>query len=985
MMNVSKLKAHRPICRILLCFYFLLCGLASVAGEIDLLPPLTLDKAGEKDKDGDKKDKDKEKEKEPEFKYSAWSAFRDLASTRPPGKVDPKSEESRPGSSMWSGFARRGQWVTIVLELKNTTEKKDFKGTASINLNPLRMTEKGTIPYTTTYRQDFEIGPQSTKQYTFSVLYPENGFFDKDNTGIPVQITANGGSYQRFVTLQDLDSASTDFIVVVSEKSGAFRGLMSIPNKVMERNNSGRIVAVVEPRDLPSRWHDLTMANLIIIDGPPTGEQIKEEQWAALKSYVQAGGHVLISAGKNPAALKSTDTSRERSYLEELAGITVKQTSEVQELNGGESRDLHLKLRNDVKLSMIDVTVNPEGTTIVQRNQPTQLVERCTRFYGFGTVTFLPYSLSDPVLPDSWEGKTSIPVSIVERSRGRTLFQNKSLDDENRPVRDPWGNTIQQALPASTFNGLRHALDESFAKDTPVKMQDPSFVLSFLLFYLLLAVPGNYFIFGWFKRREIAWLAVPVWAGSFSVLAYTISYMGQTGQLTVNQVSVIEAGSGQNVGMARSFVGIYAPRRDNYRVVFPTVSPVVPGRPMFDSQAAPGHLINIESQTGSLDSVSDLRLVDSNGTLSIERLLVQQRSTRRLEVLHRARLGDGLKVKLLRDEGNRISIEVENNTGYTLYSPVLIHEGKAIELGASAGNVLAPGASKNISDVGPNSAERKDINQAFFGKAVFLPATTGGHARKRAEALNEYIRSNLGTRSVVCAWLDNAEGSLPVLIGGSSGQPSRPKVEGMTMLLVPVNARSSGTSAGVLDKIKVRQSPDFNQNTQQATWLDVSSAGTPLRIDTINKFPGLQPAPHLTQYLSVELPSRYRELSDEGLRLYLKGKLEVTVVGLNLQAGTNAPNVSGTLAVNIRRYNDKGPEGWFEQSNELMLELKSGIAQSFAPVSLPLDSRHVNDNTMVLKLTFTPDTTNTAVRITNIKAQLKMLECRMSRGEGNQQ
>ena len=80
---------------------------------------------------------------------------------------------------------------------------------------------------------------------------------------------------------------------------------------------------------------------------------------------------------------------------------------------------------------------------------------------------------------------------------------------------------------------------------------------------------GNYFLFGWFRRREIAWLAVPVWAATFSVIAYVVGYLGHTGKLTVNELSVGEMGPREDVGVARTFFGIYAPLRDDFQIEFP--------------------------------------------------------------------------------------------------------------------------------------------------------------------------------------------------------------------------------------------------------------------------------------------------------------------------------------------------------------------------------------------------------------------------------
>jgi len=980
-LDTASPMLNAPLCNFLLRLIVLICVVGAMslpAGEAN--PKVKLEKETKE-----------EEPKEEEFKYSAWSAFRDLSNAPLPRK-DPKTTHSRPGSTQWIGYAKRGQWVNIVLELKNTTEKTDFKGTASIRLNPLRMTEAGLNPYTTSYRQEFEIGPQSTKQYTFSVMYPENG---GTTEGIPISITANGRTYQeRLLSLHDLDSGNEDLIVVVSEKAGAYRGLTNVKARGGEDSIfRSRVVAVVEPRDLPSRWHDLTVASLIVIDGPPSGDEIKEEQWAALKSYVQAGGHILITAGKNPAALKSTVANRERSFLEELAGITVKQSAEVQELNGGESRDLHLTLKPEVKLSMIDVTVNPGGNFIVQRNKSTQLVERSTRFYGFGSVTFLPFSLSDPVLPESWEGRTAIPVGILDRAKNRTLFSNKSLEEDSRPVqRDAWGNIIEGPSPVSTLPGLRHALDESFSKDTPVKPQEPGFVLSFLLFYLLVAVPGNYFIFGWFKRREIAWLAVPIWATSFSVLAYTVGYMGQTGQLTVNEVSIIEAGSGQNIGTARTFVGLYAPRRDTYTLQFPLVKNL--DRPPFDSQAAPGHLLNIESNTGNLDSDPDLQIVDGNNGLSIERLLVQQRSTRRLEVVHRARLGEGLKVKVARDDQNNLSVDVENKTGFALYSPVLINEGKAIELSADEGHVLPDGGSRSITGISLQSPERKDINAAFFGKVVRFPSARGAHARKRAEALNGYVCHHVGSRTLVCAWIENPDGCLPVVIGGNGQELKRPKLEGLTLLLVPVTPKATGSSGGVIEKLKIQLAPDFVLATNQATWIEIPNTGVNLKADTLNAAPvpviqrrgpnAPPPLPPLVAYLSVGLPARYRELSDEGLRVSLRAKLDAAWLNARPQPGTPVPALGGDITVEVRRFNDNGSTEWVLLNSETLIDLKLTIPQSLAPVGLPINNhRCIMGNTIQLKVTFIPNDLADRQANQGVRATLKFLECKLGRGEGN--
>lgn len=932
-----------------------------VAGEAPKDPP----------KDGKEKDKDKkedEKPKEKEFKFSAWCAFRDLGSIKPPPtKVDPLTEESRPGSAQWEGFGRRGQWTTLVLEVKNTTEKSDYKGSAIINLNPLRMTDEGQIQYTTYYRQDFEIGPGSSKLYTFSVLCPENGW----NESIAVDVTANGRSYgQRLVTLHDLDAGKEDFIAVVSEKSGAFRHLATKRRNIEDDTRiKERRVAVVEPGELPTRWHDLMMASLIVLDNP-SKEKMSDTQFEALKSYLQAGGHVLIIAGNEPSRLTGP--------IEDLAGIKVKQMTEIEAINGGESNDVNLVLKAGVKLPLLEISVNPENSISVQRNTPSQLVEKCVRAYGPGTVTFLPYSLSDPLL-ENWEGRNIIPVSIVDRGRERSLFTLKTNEEDLQPVRqrDAWGNWITPQPDKTSLREFRHELDESFAKDTPVQMEKPNDVLSFMLFYLLCVVPGNYFIFGWFRRREVAWLAVPLWAASFSVLAFFIGYYGKTGQLTASEVSVIEVGSGQTNGMARTFLGLYAPQRDDYTLEFRT--PTDP--PAFESQAAPGHLLNPQIQTRNID-IPDLRIVDG-GRLKVEKLRIQQRSTRRLELMHRAQVGQGLSVKVKRDDNNALSIDIDNRTGFTLYSPVLINEGQAIELGTSDDNILAPNQQNSLSGVVRGDPRRKKSDDAFFGKSIVIPSARGKAANDRKKALSDYLRNQIERygRNVVVAWMDNPDGCLPVMVGGSGEKPFRPKIEGLTLLVVPTPIKTTlNMTTAALEKAKVKVSTDYNFNTNQGTWKELPSTGanTSVQLKTDKQAAATGNAPNpftTTAYLTIQLPTRYREMADEGLQLHLRAKLEAVPLGPNV-----GRVLDGTLEIQVRKLADNGGTEWTELDSQLFTGMKVGVPQTVAPVALPLSNyRAVSNDTLILRVSFTPNDA-AVVKNQGVIVNLKGINCNFGRG-----
>src|SRR6185295_14810117 len=113
---------------------------------------------------------------------------------------------------------------------------------------------------------------------------------------------------------------------------------------------------------------------LIIIDGPPqTPEKISDAQWAALKSYVQAGGHILVTAGKDPSKLKGP--------LEDLCGIEVRGgTVDVESLD--EIRPGYQPVVKEWAMTLVDVKVNEDArrNTIIRRNRKTGCVEYCKRF-----------------------------------------------------------------------------------------------------------------------------------------------------------------------------------------------------------------------------------------------------------------------------------------------------------------------------------------------------------------------------------------------------------------------------------------------------------------------------------------------------------------------------------------------------------------------------------------------------------------------------
>lgn len=731
------------------------------------------------------------------LQVSAWCAFnipREIRFRVPNKKL--KLTDTRPAARNRIGCARRGRWFPLWVELRNTTKEKSFSGVMNIRTRSGKAKDVGKRLYTTIYRRRFEIGSGTTKRYRFSILYPDNGMSENAWNSFSVEISSDGRqSAARRVTLRDVTDER--LIAVVSDKPGAFRRLATAgrdfsPPKGQEEaaldeevagvlNGAGgndetfrerrRIVVDVPPEELPDRAHDLAAADLIILDGPPrTG--LTDAQYRALFDYCLAGGRLLVIAGREPARLRA-EPGRQWS-VERLTGLRVLGTTEVHHLEL--DPPFRPKPGNIWALPLIKTEpVAGSGFHIsIYRETGTGVVLMAVRQTGRGAVSFLPFPLGDKLLA-GWEGRTRIPLDELRAAHRLELFpavNYAAADLEVASVPRTETNPEEQGAGKDLMK-LRDALDNSFAKDTPVETPKPPLVLVFLLFYLLAAVPLNYLIFGKLNKREAAWTATPLWALLFAGAAYFLGFYGKLGRLTINEVSVVETASGVDHGAARTFIGLYTPHRGDYRFDFPPAA-----------EAAPRHL-EARLVARELSNLPEMELEETEEGLRISRLYSATRDTRRLEITHRAELGRGVEVRvrpLARGSAEGRRIGLRNLTGKELVNPVLIVGDRARPL--TANGVLPPvsGGALRWTELTGAPASWPSADEAFFGKAPAFSTVRGPYLVRRALALGAYVRARLESSPdiVFAAWLDR--GLLPLEVNGD--EPRR--WEGVSLLLIPL-------------------------------------------------------------------------------------------------------------------------------------------------------------------------------------------------------
>ncbi len=125
------------------------------------------------------------------------------------------------------------------------------------------------------------------------------------------------------------------------------------------------------------------------------------------------------------------------------------------------------------------------------------------------------------------------------------------------------------AATDSDYYGGRWNLPEVAKYAPQARLPSLWLVALFLLAYIVVLVPVNYFALRRIDRMELAWLTSPLIVIAFTLAAYFIGYAVRGGQLIVNRVSVVEASAGDTLAPGHGFVGIFSPTRARYAMTLP--------------------------------------------------------------------------------------------------------------------------------------------------------------------------------------------------------------------------------------------------------------------------------------------------------------------------------------------------------------------------------------------------------------------------------
>lgn len=292
------------------------------------------------------------------------------------------------------------------------------------------------------------------------------------------------------------------------------------------------VVADWFTNNLPDRGIGLESVDLLLITNVDSGK-LSAQQRQAISDWVLGGGHLIVTGGPRwqetaagltdllPLQPKTSELSADLTAIREFAGVSAMLANVETVITRG-------VLSEDARAMAKDLS----GAALAAR-----------RSYGYGVIDYIAFDPTTPPFRD-WRGLPDLWFSLVT----------------SRDVRPAWSygfiNPIQAYNAVEILPGVT-ALPEALA------------MISFLLAYILLIGPVNYFVLSRIGRREFAWFTIPAMIIAFTIIAWVTGFNLRGTEVVLSRLSVVESWPEADRSHIRQLIGLLSPRRANYDLTLP--------------------------------------------------------------------------------------------------------------------------------------------------------------------------------------------------------------------------------------------------------------------------------------------------------------------------------------------------------------------------------------------------------------------------------
>ena len=468
----------------------------------------------------------------------------------------------------------------------------------------------------------------------------------------------------------NLNSASVEdrMVVCVGDRSSRLAFLQG--ESVTSKAGSGRprpggqaaqlYAGSIAPANLPDRPAAYEGIDMLVVSDLDTSAA-PPASLKALSMWVASGGVMVVSTGADYKRFTGD-------FFVDLLPVTISGAANISSATslGAMGKAQFPAGAAAVAMSVVKPGV---GRVLAENNGVPLVVERN---YGVGKVVFLAFDYKSSPFRD-WNGQTQFWKEIVQAPCGAPLVPTiTSTPDDYR---------MYGGYPPPGYGSSDYAMMRIVAQNPSVKMPSMSAIGLFLLAYLVVLVPLNYFVLKRRRRLELAWLSTPVIVIAFTVGAYAIGYTMKGGDLKMREATLIEGSANARYARVVTDASLFSPARRSYDV-------------RMNDPIAISQVVVMEERGTYGEAYMDAK----SSTIPIDMAMWSSKS---LEAVSGMDLG-GVVESSLQMSGGRIRGTVTNRTTITLKNCQVGYGGNRVNLPD-----LAPGVSEPVdlkfSSAGPGS------------------------------------------------------------------------------------------------------------------------------------------------------------------------------------------------------------------------------------------------------------------------------------------
>ncbi|MBN2503618.1 MAG: hypothetical protein JXB38_22775 [Anaerolineales bacterium] len=404
------------------------------------------------------------------------------------------------------GFCKNNTWIPVYATLENNGA--DLEGELEVRVS---RQSGGTV---SAYAATVTLPTNSRKAIRLNV-YPE-GIISQ----VRVSFVVDGQRAATTVTRLNCLREAALLTGVVAASPSAYNILGDIPLS----NNNSAYVAQLDSLSLPDNVQGLQPLDVLLFSDVDTGA-LSEAQRNAIEQWVGLGGKLIVTGGSS--------WQKTAAGLQALLPFQPENSITLSDLEGLQNFDEEEVLDGREVIIATGQTLDNSHVLASQDNHPLIV----TRPFGYGKVLYLAV---DPAVAPlrSWDGMLAVYDSYIKQAIDQPVwvkgFQNWDYAESAA------GTFINLGLP-STF-----------------------FICGFLAVYVLAVGPLNYLVLRMLKKRELAWVSIPVFVISFTLLAFILGGQIRGNQAQLNRLAVVQMDADSDTAYVNGLVSIFSPRRTNY-------------------------------------------------------------------------------------------------------------------------------------------------------------------------------------------------------------------------------------------------------------------------------------------------------------------------------------------------------------------------------------------------------------------------------------